>query len=379
MHFVTFMLYSFSLFTVNSLREEGSKAQVMQQRTQHLRQMCSQFPRRRMLLGNITQTRLFYLSQKHRLSYCRVAKVGSTFWTQVFLTLMGIKPEYNQDVESVFQLPRDEAHDTIKLYSKILMELTDKRIHSTTSFLVARNPYSRLFSSYIDQIYLPNKWEKARRMVGDPKRRRCGNDIGFNEFLSFVSNCMIRNLYMDLHWSPIYSICLPCQTKVDIIAKQETFAEDTEYILNLVGVDKATVDEVNIAARASADDNSIPSLVHTYVTKGHEIELGCISEEALAERIWHAFQIQGHIHNDLTFPKEAFKNTRPYELEDKLTKTILSAIENKKLTSSERANQRQNWKVSFWKKVSNKTLAKVQDAFFEDFLMFQYDMDPNSM
>lgn len=362
-----------------NLQEVGTKAQVMAQRTEHMRRACSQFPKRRRLLGNITQTRLFYLSEEYKLSYCRVAKVGSTFWTQVFMTLLGIKPEYSKDVESAFQIPRDEAHQTIQLFKNILMELNDKRIHSTTSFLVARNPYSRLFSSYIDQIYLPNKWDKARKMIGDKNRRKCGNDITFNEFLSYISTAMIRNYYMDLHWSPIYSICLPCQTKVDILAKQETFAEDTEYILNLVGVDKAIVDKVKRAAAASADENTIPSLVHTYVVKGHDVEKGCISEVALAERIWHAFQIQGHIHNDITFPRETFKNVAGSQLETVLTYTIMSAIENKKLTSSERANQRQNWKVSFWNKVSNKTLGKVQDAFFEDFLVFQYDLDPATM
>ena len=370
----------FVLFvSVKTALEVGTKNEEMKQRTAHMRKVCTQFPKRRRLLGNIQQSRLFYLSEKYKLSYCRVAKVGSTFWTQVFMTLLGIKPEYNKAVDSVFEVPRDEAHETIKLHENILMELTDKRIHSTTSFLVARNPYSRLFSSYIDQIYLPNKWDIARYIVRDPKRRKCGNDITFNEFLLFVSISIIRNYSLDLHWSPIFSLCLPCETKIDILAKQETFAEDTEYILNLVGVEEATVEEIKRAASENSAEASIASLVHTYVTKGHDIEKGCISESALAERIWHAFQIQGYIHNDIAFPNGTFKNILPSELETKLTETVLSAVKTQPLTSYERVNQRQEWKTSFWSEVSNKTLAKVQDAFFEDFLFFQYDSDPAKM
>ena len=350
----------------------------MRERTEHLRQVCAQYPKRRRLFGNIPQSRLFYYSKEYKLSYCRVAKVGSTFWTQVFMTLLGIQPDYSDKVESVFKVPRDKAHETIKQYTNILLELDDKRIHSTTSFLVARNPYSRLFSSYIDQIYLPNKWFQARIMIGDRKRQKCGNDITFNEFLLFISTSMIRNYYMDLHWSPIFSICLPCQTKVDIIAKQETFAEDTEYILNLVGVDKETVEEIKEAANEDSA-TSITSLIHTYVEKGHMISKGCISENKLAKRIWHAFQIQGYIHNDISFPSDKFKNVLPSKLKTRLTETILAAIEDRKLTSQERANQRQEWKTSFWREVSNITLAKVQDAFFEDFLAFQYDIDPAKM
>lgn len=352
-----------------------------------MHQVCSQYPAGRQLRA-VLNARAFYISEKYNLSYCRVAKVGSTFWTQVFMTLAGIKPidRIANEGKTMFDMSRDESHEAMKTHTDLTIGINDKRIHSTTSFLVARNPYSRLFSSYIDQIYLPNKWYVATFMVlkGSRKgqQKRCGSDVTFNEFLSAISTYMLKNLPNDPHWAPIFSICLPCVTNVDILAKQETFNEDAEYILNVAGVDQSVQDEVKRVLGEEYIENALSTLVDTYVNKAHDpkmIRKGCISESKIAERIWTAFQIQGYIHNDVAFPAKKFKSSSLFETKRILSKLVLQAMDERPLSGEERNAQRHTWKLRFWKQVSIKTLQKVQSAYHEDFLVFQYDLDPNEM
>lgn len=360
----------------------------MKERTLRMRHVCSFYPKRRTINRYIKGT-LFYISEKQKLSYCRVAKVGSTFWTQAFLTLSGVSTDQvkNANSSSLFDLPRDESHDILKQHKELQMPISDRRIQETTSFLVARNPYSRLFSSYIDQIYLPNKWFLGSYMVpGKGKqsqsRKRCAKDITFEEFLKSVTGFILKSSTLDLHWAPIFSICKPCLTNVDILAKQETFNEDAEYILNLVGVDKTVKDEIDNSLKEVNKEFSLAGLVHTYVTKAHDrtnVKKDCISEKGIAERIWSAFQIQGHIHNNAIFPSDRFKSSSKQETEENLTKLVLEAVKQRSLSSTEKNNQREQWKRHFWQQVSLETLQKVQDAFLEDFIVFGYDLDPNKM
>jgi hypothetical protein len=223
-------------------------------------------------------------------------------------------------------------------------------------------------------------------MIFTPKdvgnRKRCGNDVTFDEFLNAISRYAIQKMPNDLHWSPIFSICKPCDTNIDIIAKQETFNEDTEYILNLAGVDSHIREEVTNVLKADYAKYSLRNLIYTYVTKAHDpenIKKDCITEIQIAERIWKAFQIQGYIHNDLKFPSDKFSNSTPADTILNLSELVLEAVDAHPLSSSKREQQRRNWSIHFWKHVSPATLEMVQDAFFEDFFVFQYDMDSMSI
>ncbi|XP_052806298.1 carbohydrate sulfotransferase 12-like [Mya arenaria] len=359
-----------------------SKAEEMRQRTEHLRSACVMYPKRRIVKAVLSSKPLFYLSDRHKLSYCRVAKVGSTFWTQVFLSLHGVnRRQGKQDADdTVFDLPRDAAHGKMKQHGNITTKSVE-RLNGTTSFLVARSPYSRLFSSYIDQIYLPNKWNIARSM--GIKGDKCGNNVTFGQFLMSISSKILDRKLTDLHWAPIYSICMPCDYKIDMVAKQETFNDDVEYILDKANVEQHIRDEVNKAINEqNLIEHSLQTLVGTYVTKGHHrpiIPKGCVSEKELARRIWHAFQIQGYIHNDVEFPEREFNDVTEEETEARLQKAVNEAVERRKLSGGERAAQRHAWMVKFWKGVSSEVLKMSHDAYYEDFFMFGYDIDPSIM
>ena len=359
---------------------EISKETEMKERTTMMRTVCSQYPIRRQVKTRLSG-RLFYISEKHSLSYCRVAKVGSTFWTQVFMTLGNISPVAKKDMqkETMFDKPRDEVHQEMKKHSNLTMPFSDSRVHTTTSFLVTRNPYSRLFSSYIDQIFLPNKWLQAAKMVKSAERRECGSDVTFEEFLNYISSGILKGGSCDLHWAPIFSICLPCNTDINFVAKQETFNEDAEYILNYVGVEQPVKDEVKRAVGQNLIENSLGTLVHTYVSKGHSTKKGCITEKDLAKKLWTAFQIQGYIYNGIQFPEHKFQDVSQANIKGILLNAVLDAVHKRKLSSAEREKQRHAWKVHYWQQVSKTTLDLVQDAYYEDFHVFGYNIDPSQM
>lgn len=118
-----------------------------------------------------------------------VPKCGSTFWMQVFLTLEKIK-----SVENVFGSGRNKYHT-------IAMNKTSTWDHVSSNdviFHVTRNPYSRLYSVYIDKIYLPGFW-KFTKKINERKGRECSTSVRFGEFLD---NIMKEEVY-DPHWQPV--------------------------------------------------------------------------------------------------------------------------------------------------------------------------------
>lgn len=52
-------------------------------------------------------------------------------------------------------------------------------------FHVARNPYSRLYSVYVDKIYLPGFW-KFTKKINERKGRECSTSVRFGEFLDYI-------------------------------------------------------------------------------------------------------------------------------------------------------------------------------------------------
>lgn len=346
-----------------------------------MRDACNRMPPQRHLRAKVSTKRIFYLSEKYSLSYCRVPESGSTYWAQAFLTLAGINPQWHDygDAKTMFDVPEHAIAGAIKRRASLIMTYGDDRIRKTTSFLVARNPYTRLFSAYINSIYLPNRWHLASTMVQEPKRRECGTDVSFDEFLTHVSNNLLKKRYSDLNWAPIFTICLPCETNIDIVAKEETFSEDTDFILHYAGVEENTREQITGASILDYNQIDLNSQIHMYVTKGQNVNRGCITEETLAERIWTAFQIQGYIHNDMRFPRDDFKSILRDDLKDVLSDLVLKKSNEEVLTFEERVKQIRDWKINFWKSVSLETIRNIQAAYYEDFVLFGYDIDPHSM
>ena len=119
---------------------------------------------------------------------------------------------------------------------------------NSLGFLIARNPYERIVSAYRDKIKgaLPNTYhDKMGRKILikyrhiHPKRLRRRRIIPpqlritptFKEFVRYVLDESNAGNKLDMHWTPVYSFCNPCQVNLTHIIRFETFDRDTSALL----------------------------------------------------------------------------------------------------------------------------------------------------
>ena len=186
---------------------------------------------------------------------------------------------FGEDVQfEIFLPPSHLIWNNISLVNNLDRNITAKRYHSYTKFLITRNPFERLLSAYkskftlnwgyyeavigpqiirvnylsdISQDKIENiqeelrnggnmsRIEMARDKILQIKRMDAGLgklNITFLEFLNYVlsqSETFGRER-LDHQWAPITSICNPCAIKYDILAKFETLSEDSQTILDYV-------------------------------------------------------------------------------------------------------------------------------------------------
>ncbi|RUS82258.1 hypothetical protein EGW08_009996 [Elysia chlorotica] len=108
----------------------------------------------------------------HKLLYCPVPKAGKTFWVRVFRFISGDVPNHVK-VKSVFDVDREFAHyapwkEGVHTKYKLVNKPHFPR---KLKFLVARDPYERILSAYIDKIFLMDFWFSHGSAIIDQRDR----------------------------------------------------------------------------------------------------------------------------------------------------------------------------------------------------------------
>ena len=148
------------------------------------------------------------------LLWCRVFKAGTTTWLMTYFDLIANKTGQGPILKH-FKI------SNIQTFNNILKA-------QPVSFAVVRHPFSRLVSAYQDKG-VGGEYPELRNKT-------------FAQFLNLViqqaDSCASTNTWdkMDLHWRPYDKICSFCQVNYTVIAKLETFDQDREMILGMVGV-----------------------------------------------------------------------------------------------------------------------------------------------
>ena len=163
------------------------------------------------------------------INYCKVPKIACTFMTQIFMVIL----DNSSDASSIFNMKRGSVHHKSHDYLKHHIP----EFYTAPTILMARNPYSRLFSAYIDKIVLP-AWCDSSIQI---RKNLYGYDLcrsipSFKQFLEFILKTVRAKSYVDKHWAPIYTMCKPCLTNNSMIIKHETFSEDVNNLLNDMAV-----------------------------------------------------------------------------------------------------------------------------------------------
>jgi len=176
-----------------------------------------------------------YWSKKHSLVWCKVPKAGSSTWTYNFLKLAGVDPKSHIHKALRDHYPRQESN---------------KVMHDTFRFMVVRHPFERILSAYRDKLEDLARDMEARdgfyytmygkAIVAEYRDRSDKNLTGvleptWKEFVTYLLNTPVTKY--DEHWMPIWMLCSPCRVRYDVIAKMETFSEDTQFTLSLAGLE----------------------------------------------------------------------------------------------------------------------------------------------
>ena len=96
-------------------------------------------------------------------------------------------------------------------------------------FCFARNPYSRLLSSYLEKICgnKPPKLQILKHLGKNPSN--IAEDISFDQFVNVV--CELPLSIMNPHWRVQYDQTFQQSIEYDFIGKSEAFPSDLHYVL----------------------------------------------------------------------------------------------------------------------------------------------------
>ncbi|KAL3871059.1 hypothetical protein ACJMK2_039082 [Sinanodonta woodiana] len=308
--------------------------------------------------------------------FCKVPKSGSTFWGRALYMIS--HPELADEIERFSGL---EVHGT--LFNQRAIPCTDSMINNSQSFIVTRNPWTRLYSAYIDKIYLAKYAELTESLLkienGLPDNKIIAeNDcqiriVSFERILKQVISWASYRDKLDSHFAPVSLLCDPCHYDYAFFMKQERMEQETNLALDILEVPGSLRSRLDMAQDKNYIQSTVPNLVRTTMSIFKDFNHSCLSKNDVYRRIWNVLQIKGHVSVDLTFPHQVFDNQESLVvIENALTDYVL---ENR-LESNAAEKQRNKFLEKAYAQVSLDILRDVQRIFELDFLLFGYRVTP---
>ncbi|XP_053377914.1 carbohydrate sulfotransferase 11-like isoform X2 [Mercenaria mercenaria] len=309
------------------------------------------------------------------LSYCIVQKAGCTMWIRLFKFMEG----QNNETGNPMTLTKYMIHNEKMQYYKKFRQTGDDTSffsHSVRAMTV-RNPYTRLWSAFIDKFLLPGFWltkgKHIIRMIREnpkPLSAKCGHDVTFPEFIQYVITIGHRftSWNLDKHWLPASDICDPCFFNPHIIGKQESFMEDMKYTLKHVKLDYLlpkimSIDPTEFEIKDEIDYSfQIFSRVKT-----------CIDIYELCKRIWTAFIFNGYLPSEVAFPTNIDKNSLNIDSFYELVKGVRTKYN---ITKADVKVKRKHALVAAYKQISEKSMNNLKRLYKMDFELFGYEPEP---
>ncbi|XP_035824999.1 carbohydrate sulfotransferase 9 [Aplysia californica] len=243
-----------------------------------------------------------FIFPPNNITVCHVPKAGCTFWKRVFRFLY--KDFGTKKVDTLFDLDRLFVHFGKETTFKSYSWRTEKgRSLAKSSFRVmfSRDPYKRLWSSYVDKFMLPDSWiDHGKSMLFSrrkPDQGPCPYDITFEEFLRYV----LRN--RDPHWRPVSSVCDPCTFRPHVVGHVETFSRDSHYSLRVVGLGHLVEGKLHHKSHVE-DELRIMIDYHYGLYSQRLFNQDCLTTVQLAKILWRAFQVNGYFRTNNSFPED---------------------------------------------------------------------------
>lgn len=241
--------------------------------------------------------------------------------------------------------------------------------------MFVREPYSRLWSAYVDKFLLIDYWRsegqniiKQRKIRSNATAKQCAGDITFNEFVEFVVSRDPRTL--NEHWKPIQFLCSPCLYRPHILGKMETFAQDSRYLLEYMNM-SWVLDNYDHEKHVYEEVDML--IDYNFQLLNGKFYRNCTNSTDIAQRLWRTFQINGYLPNEMSFPAPASSEINVTHFKDLVHEAF------KKRPSKSRAEwrqQREQAMADAFRQLPRPVLEKLADLYRHDFQMFEYDARP---
>ncbi|XP_045171702.2 carbohydrate sulfotransferase 11-like isoform X2 [Mercenaria mercenaria] len=358
---------------INKIQEEAkmhSVAEAMKTRFQVLQEKCEKHLKNLSSFG--IKGSIYSIQQK--INYCETPKVGCTFWKSVMRFLAGDYPTGRQ-IQKPSDIDRAFVHSgpwkNIKRYGNDAVKLGV--LSTGYNIMFVREPYSRLWSGYLDKFYLPDFWQRYGPIFRHTSKKDCIQNISFEEFLTFIAEN--HHATSDMHWTPFYQLCNPCHVKYDVIGKMETFSNDSKFILNKLGHDMLVDDKQNNSkSRAKEEIRSLSKYNFSFKNNS------CFFHEVIAKRLWSVFQMNGYIQKNIPFPLEMFSDKNFYLGSDNTTSVFIKyafkALDSQTVSDHDLKEQKHQYMIDGYSTIPMPLLYRIQKQFQIDFELFGYNAEP---
>jgi len=317
----------------------------------------------------------FFFSEERKAVACKTPKTGSSFLGAVFLAL-----NTEKEMEGIFRKNRNGIHNAAHTMGIDGLKTKGLDGEDTLSIMVARDPFQRLFSVYIDKVFLLGRIGRSvERFVGNKETKNvsatCGYDVSFQDYLDNVLPRALEGSSMNPHWTPVSKTCNPCKLRYDIICKTETLTRDTEYVLDRLNLSESKRQSLKSMFHSKGIRHTVYSLVTAYMSDYRVYQVDCPNVMLLMEKIWKVFQIQGYLHNSIPFPRKEFNDLKIKE-DQNITDLIIQGIESRPLSGKEKYAQRRQAIVDGYQNIKPETIESIRRVYQQDFLLFGYDLNP---
>ena len=202
--------------------EPNEKQRLRQSRLEHY---CRVEPN----IKSALDTSYMFVDDKHKIILCLPDRIAGVTVRKVWhlITSDQRRPLYTDPLTMDSHLYRNTVWPTVTD-----LDLNEKQ-KTYYKFLLVGSPLQRLWSAYLDYLYLPRWWgqkaKRFRRSVSNPPTGRdvCASDVTYEQFLRHI--VYTKQFGPARHFpmvTPIAGICDPCRIKYHRIGKLETFTED---------------------------------------------------------------------------------------------------------------------------------------------------------
>ena len=185
-----------------------------------------------------------WVDEKHKIVYCNIPKVASTNWYRVFLKFAGMNATMVNEA-SLYDIHSNLKKNYLRRLADFGSEQREIIMRNYFKFMFVRNPLDRLLSAFKDRLllkhgnaYFTEGLQIFKTFRSKKEIKSYGKEgtkaIQFEEFLQWIISWK-NSATLNPHWRPYHLLCHPCGIHYDFIGKLETVADDTRYILEMIG------------------------------------------------------------------------------------------------------------------------------------------------